>query len=56
MRNLKKFLIVCTFFVALALLAGCASGTRAGDRRHRSTDRDALSDGHARADLIRGCG
>lgn len=25
MRNLKKFLIVCTFFVALALLAGCAS-------------------------------
>ena len=25
MRNLKKFLIVCTFFVALALLASCAS-------------------------------
>ena len=25
MRNLKKFLIVCTFFVALALLAGCGS-------------------------------
>ena len=26
MKNLKKILIVCTFFVALALLAGCASG------------------------------
>lgn len=26
MKNLKKVLIVCTFFVALALLAGCASG------------------------------
>ena len=25
MKNLKKVLIVCTFFVALALLAGCAS-------------------------------
>ena len=25
MRNLKNFLIVCTFFVALALLASCAS-------------------------------
>lgn len=56
MKNLKKILIVCTFFVALALLGRLRFRTRAGGCCHRSTNRDALSDGYARTDLIRGCG
>lgn len=56
MKNLKKILIVCTFFVALALLAGCASGPAPEAAATEAPTRDALSDGYARTDLIRGCG